>query len=518
MRHVFGYIRVSTVKQGEGVSLEAQKEAITSYAKRHTLQIENWFEEKETAAKRGRPVFNRMLRLLRQGKAQGIIIHKIDRSARNLKDWADLGELIDSGIEVHFANESLDLNTRGGRLSADIQAVVAADYIRNLREETRKGFYGRLKQGLYPLPAPLGYIDRGKGKPKDVDPLSAPIISKAFELYASRQYSLHRLLAELTRLGLRNRQGKPLSLTGLSTILNNPFYMGMIRVRGTGQLFDGAHQPLISKSIFDRVQMILEGKTVDRLVRHDFTFRRMVRCSHCGRSLIGELQKGHVYYRCQTQQCPTKTVREEVIETVVGQMMTMLTLDNREIEYIRSWAEDARTHQDVLQEEEIQRAKLRLDGIRNRLVRLTDALIDGLLEKPLFDDRKNALMMEEKEAREVISAVEAGKSAGLTRLEEFLELIKNAPFLYKNANPDEKRDLLRNLLSNLRVIDRNVSVEPKISVQLIVNRPKMSYGAPSRGIHRTWNRLLKKLLKQFDGSDECPVVTKTSVRTLKAAA
>src|SRR5271155_6201404 len=100
--------------------------------------------------------------------------------ARNLKDWADLGELIDAGVEVHFANESLDLHTRGGRLSADIQAVVAADYIRNLREETRKGFYGRLKQGLYPLPAPLGYLDRGKGKVKEVDPIMAPVVARAF--------------------------------------------------------------------------------------------------------------------------------------------------------------------------------------------------------------------------------------------------------------------------------------------------------------------------------------------------
>src|SRR5256885_12129691 len=101
-----------------------------------------------------------MLKLLQASKADGVIIHKIDRGARNLRDWADLGELIDSGIEVHFANESLDLHTRGGRLSADIQAVVASDYIRNLREETRKGFYGRLKQGLYPLPAPPRYLDR----------------------------------------------------------------------------------------------------------------------------------------------------------------------------------------------------------------------------------------------------------------------------------------------------------------------------------------------------------------------
>ena len=50
-----------------------------------------------------------MLKLLQQGKASGVTLHKIDRSARNLRDWADLGELIDSGVEIHFANESLDL-------------------------------------------------------------------------------------------------------------------------------------------------------------------------------------------------------------------------------------------------------------------------------------------------------------------------------------------------------------------------------------------------------------------------
>ena len=82
--------------------------------------------------------------------------------------------MIDAGIEVHFANETLDLHTRGGRLSADIQAVVASDYIRNLREETKKGFYGRLKQGFYPIRAPIGYLDHGKAKQKTLDPERAP--------------------------------------------------------------------------------------------------------------------------------------------------------------------------------------------------------------------------------------------------------------------------------------------------------------------------------------------------------
>src|SRR5438876_10063276 len=194
MQGYIGYTRVSTTKQGEGVSLEVQKEAISRYAERNQLQIGQWLEEMETAAKRGRPVFNQAMKLLRHGKHQGIILHKLDRGARNLKDWAEIGELSDQGVEVHFVNESLDLQSRGGRLSADIQAVVAADFIRNLRQETRKGFYGRIKQGLYPLPAPLGYLDTGKAKPKEPDPAKAPLVKKTFELYGSGRYNLDDLV------------------------------------------------------------------------------------------------------------------------------------------------------------------------------------------------------------------------------------------------------------------------------------------------------------------------------------
>ncbi|MDQ3179037.1 MAG: recombinase family protein, partial [Acidobacteriota bacterium] len=165
------YIRVSTVRQGQsGTSLIEQRSAIERYSQKYNLQIIKEFEEQETAAKQGRPLFLQMIKELRQGKAGGVIMHKIDRSARNLKDWAELGELIDKGVEVHFANENLDLYSRGGRLSADIQAVVASDYIRNLREEVIKGFYGRLKQGFYPMPAPLGYLDKGAGEAKAINP------------------------------------------------------------------------------------------------------------------------------------------------------------------------------------------------------------------------------------------------------------------------------------------------------------------------------------------------------------
>lgn len=171
-----------------------------------------------------------------------------------------IGELSDQGIEVHFVTESLDLQSRGGRLSADIQAVVAADYIRNLREETRKGFYGRLKQGLYPLRAPIGYLDQGKGKPKTIDPIMGPMVRKAFELYGTGRYSLETLGEELHRFGLRNRNGNEVSRNGFSTLLNNSFYIGLMPIQKTGENFVGIHEPIINKTLFDRVQAVLAGK------------------------------------------------------------------------------------------------------------------------------------------------------------------------------------------------------------------------------------------------------------------
>lgn len=226
----FSYVRVYTQQQGAlGTSLAEQQAAIDYYAQRFNLNIVKQYEERETAAKQGRPVFLDMLKALKCGAAKGIVIHKIDRSARNLKDWADLESLIDSGLEVHFANESLDLNSRGGRLSADIQAVVAADYIRNLREETKKGIYGRLKQGLYPFPARVGYLNNEKGKPKKPDSVQAPLVRQAFELYASGTIGLNALVEKMYALGLRNKNGYKIIRNGLVCILKNPFYIGPIK-------------------------------------------------------------------------------------------------------------------------------------------------------------------------------------------------------------------------------------------------------------------------------------------------
>ncbi len=93
---------MSTQKQGEGASLDAQKDAITDFASQNDLTVTEWFEEKETAAKSGRPIFNQMMTRLRKGQATGLIMHKIDRSARNMRDWNLVVELPKFGVKPYF--------------------------------------------------------------------------------------------------------------------------------------------------------------------------------------------------------------------------------------------------------------------------------------------------------------------------------------------------------------------------------------------------------------------------------
>ena len=481
MKRCFGYVRVSTVKQGDGVSLAAQREAIEAFASRSSIEIVQWFEEKETAAKRGRPIFNQMMKELRHGKAHGLVIHKIDRSARNFADWAKIGDLQDAGIDIHFATESLDFASRGGRLTADIQAVIAADYIRNLREETIKGITGRLKQGLYPFRAPIGYLDNGGGKPKTLDSIRAPQVKLAFELYASRRYSLRSLLVELNRKGLTNRTGQRLTLCGLETLLNNPFYTGIIHIKRTGMTYRGVHERLITTNLYERVQAIKSGKSGPKVTRHDHTYRGQFRCGHCTGPMVPELQKGHVYYRCTKPGCPTKTVREEIIEAAIETCLLRTQLSVPDMAAfearIEAWIES-----DEGQEQE-KAWRLRLANLQDRIDRLTDALIDRLIDREAFADRRQRLALE-TEALDEERREWGDKAKKTAHMRTLIELANSLVQSHRLADTAEKRQLVEMTTSNRHVYGKDVYIEPSNWLHEVEDTMGVLSGAPARDSHR----------------------------------
>ncbi|NDR57648.1 recombinase family protein [Aliiruegeria sabulilitoris] len=491
MKPCFGYIRVSSQKQGEGVSLEAQKDAITEFASRENLEIIRWFEEKETAAKTGRRVFNDMIRELKRGRAAGLIIHRIDRSARNFLDWGRIGELSDKGIDVYFATESLDFRSRGGRLVADIQMAVAADYCRNLSIEARKGINGRLKQGLYPFYAPLGYENQGGGKLKTTDPLRAPLIKQLFNLYLTGDHSIRSLHAEMVKRGLTTRGGKPVSRRTIENILQNRFYCGLTQNGRTGEVFQGKHKPLISVADFARIKAIKEGRYTKKKTKHDHLLRKLFRCGGSGTLLTPERQKGHVYYRCHTAGCVKQTAREELLDAAVFQGLGQLQFTDEDVETMRAkyetWDMPARL------EEERQNLKLRLADAKDRLDRLTDFLLDGTLDREAYARRRETLQIEIAGLNEDLRNLKE-RDVSAEDIEKFFELMKSLAALYASAKPPAKRGIIENCFSNRTWTGSQVELEP--SDRLV--RAKTDMLAPSGGGTRDTFRALIEIFYPND--------------------
>jgi DNA invertase Pin-like site-specific DNA recombinase len=479
MRPYFAYIRVSTVKQGEhGSSLQEQRDAITTFAARNGIEITAWFEERETAASVGRHEFSRMLAALKKGKASGVIFHKIDRSARNLKDWSAVQDLADEGIDVRFTQESINLGSNEGKLTGDFLAVISSHYIRNLREEVKKGIQGRLKQGLYPLGAPLGYLDQGGGKAKTPDPIRAAFVRDAFELYV-KGCALRALSDELYRRGLRSKSGKRVHINALSEMLHNPFYMGIIRMKRSGKHYAGVHQPLISKNLFEQVQAKLEGKANAQVFKHDFLFRRLITCSDCKYRLIGERQKTYTYYRCHTSICPTCSVREECADNAVRASFQPLLLADDTHDELREMNASLEEEWADRQSEYERSISLQLENVNSRLSRLMDAYLDGF-DRDLFEEKKLSLLMERQALTERLVAIRGGGGQVALDIDEYLEQLRTLSLSYENAFPFEKREMIKSATSNLFAAGKNVVVKLQPVFQAIADANLVPTGGPAR--------------------------------------
>jgi hypothetical protein len=350
------------------------------------------------------------------------------------------------------------------------------------------------------MPAPLGYLNQGKGQPKILDPKKGPLIKMAFELYATGEYNLDRLQKKLSEFGLTNRYGNPITDNGLSMILNNPFYMGLIHIKKTGEFYEGSHEPLVSKLLFEQVKKVLSGKVNARKRKHEFLFRKLVRCSLCGYKLIGETHKGHVYYRCQTKNCSNTGVREEVVSKAVEQKVKALVLSPEEKEqamlelkaFKKNWVET--------QTEQISKLTIRSEAVTERLSRLTDAFLDGNIEKTLFDEKKKTLLLERREIEDRLSEMRNGNPSVPEQLEKFLELTERAYSLYKTDDLEKKRRLLRILTSNLEMHSKTIDFTLASPFAEVADRQKIVLGSPSSMTSRMLKAVCGALLNSVGAS------------------
>jgi DNA invertase Pin-like site-specific DNA recombinase len=120
-----------------------------------------------------------------------VIVHKVDRFARNRRDDANmLFEIMESGAELVSATESID-GTPSGRLTHGILASIAEYYSLNLSAEVKKGLHGKARLGGTPGYVRIGYLNVGEMvdgreiRAVAIDPDRGPHITWAFTAFAS---------------------------------------------------------------------------------------------------------------------------------------------------------------------------------------------------------------------------------------------------------------------------------------------------------------------------------------------
>ncbi len=296
MRQAAVYARVSSKEQEkEGFSIPAQLKLLRDYALAEGIRVVEEYVDVETAKQAGRSSFGEMVDYLRQHpEARIILVEKTDRLYRNLKDWVTLDEL---DLEIHFVKENFVLSADSRsteKFMHGIKVLMAKNYIDNLGEEARKGMTEKAEQGIWPTKAPLGYRNVSGPDGRRIvtpDPVTSSVVSQVFEWYATGTYSLKEVARKAREAGLAYRRtGAPVAVSAIHTMLRSRIYMGEFDWQG--RRYQGTHEPLVSRELWERVQGILEGRRVKkrRRSKHDFAFAGLIECGHCGCAVVGEIK------------------------------------------------------------------------------------------------------------------------------------------------------------------------------------------------------------------------------------
>ncbi len=461
------YLRVSTREQAEkgegeeGFSIPAQREACTRHIRdAGWLLTDEYVDRGESARSADRPALQAMLaRIAEDRDVDAVVVHKIDRLVRNMEDHVAIRALLRRrGVALVSVTENVE-ETASGRLVEGIHALMAEFYSANLANEIKKGLTQKAKQGGFPHGAPLGCANLrevigGRQVARIVpDPERAPLITGAFDCYATGDWTLQRLAGELAHRGLTNRgrRGKsaaPITWQGLAKILANPVYVGIVEWNGVQ--YPGTHEPLVDPEVFRRVQELLAARAArgTRERKHPHYLKGLLHCGVCGRRLSIQHSKGrYTYFFCLGQKNdPLGTCREPYI--AADDLEAQIEDLYRRIQLPESWAERLREEMAAEIEERqasdvAQRALLtsQLAKAENERRKLLDAYYGGAIDVPTLKTEQTRIGSAIDAAQDRLADLDANLGEQQEILELAASLATRCGDAYHKAN-DRTRKLL----------------------------------------------------------------------------
>ena len=479
MNKFFLYARKSTDEPDRQIlSIEAQIDELKEFATREQIEIVETFIESQTAKEPGRPIFNNMLSLIEKGKASGILAWHPDRLARNSVDGGKVIYLCDLGKikELKFPTFWFDA-TPQGKFMLNIAFGQSKYYVDNLSENVKRGLRQKVRRGEQSGQSPTGYINDKVNKKIIPDVEMFRLVRKLFEVYATGNHSLKDIRSLLTQKGLLSRNGKVLSVSNIHQILNNPFYYGMFKFNG--ELYQGKHEPAISKKLFDKCQEIL-AKNAHPMKRGitQHIFRGIFLCGECGCAITSELQKGHTYYRCTKKKavCSQKYIREEFLAKQVDDTIKKVSLPSEWKDWLLAELEKEQAsnlHSDLLF---AQNLKNQIKGVEDILDKLLDAHLDSTITSEEYIAKKQKLLNQKIDFSEKLKDFEQKGNRWLELSKKFILDSNRAIIIASSENLEEKKDFLKKIGSNPRLASQTLSLDFKNPWKILAETDLASRG------------------------------------------
>lgn len=345
------YARQSTPKQQ---SIPAQIKALEDYASQHNTQVLAIFQDAMSGKDTNREDFNAMVEYISTHDVDVLLVWRYDRIARNLKDLESFLMLCsDLNVSVISINEKLGHNRAQDVFMLQMLGAVGQYQREIIKENQQIAYHQKYKDGKI-LSANVSYGYRLINDELMVHEEEAETVRLIFDLYTQDKLGYKAIAEQLNASGNLNRDNKWWHATRIKTILDNPFYTGVIQSKYGDA---NSHQlPLIEKERFEKAQAIqLSRNTVKQRVTRRYVLQGKIKCPHChsvcspAHALSG--QRDHYYYTCSLytsggkRHCPGTILNALVVEDfigsklhdfiqsdfVAGQLKSHITQTNKEI-------------------------------------------------------------------------------------------------------------------------------------------------------------------------------------------
>lgn len=485
------YCRYSSDNQ-DYASIDAQSRAILDYCSKNGYSlVKIYVDEAKTATKDDRPEFLRMISDSNNGLFDAVIVHKLDRFARNRYDSAFYRrELKKHGVTVMSVLELMDDSPESIILESVLEGM-AEYFSKNLAREVRKGLKEAALQCRHTGGAPA-YGYRIVNKKHEVNETEAQAIRMMFSL-AAQGVSYPMILQAMEDSGFTTRAGKPFSRNTLHDIFKNERYMGTyvynriapMRPDGTRSSrrtnpeeeiirVPGGIPAIVPEDTFMRVRARMADRTQKgrSSSKHIYVLSGLLECGICGRAMIGGPSRtngdGTRYYKyyCssmkQLHPCGNRVVpAEQIEEMVLDKIRSQFFDQSRLAEIVEEIIADAADSTDE-KKARVAQAKRVVTEIEKQIGNITGAIAQGMFHQSMIqtmndlEKRRSAALSELHEAEN--SAYPDAPDIDSIRRHIEANSLDNA------KSPENLREIIRAFIGKVVVTPATADITTTVSV------------------------------------------------------